>query len=130
VRKIVITDPFSGQPYMTRRILLKTRWLSIYLHRFWRGDHDRALHNHPWRWAASFIVRGSYVEQRLGKKPRAVRWFNWITSRSYHRIAELRGEVWSIFIGGPKAQDWGFLFKGRHVPHEQYFQMVRGEAAA
>jgi hypothetical protein len=129
MKKIVIEDPFSGEPYMTRRVLLKTRWLSIYLHKFWRGDHDRCLHNHPWLFAASFVVRGSYTEQRLGKKPRLVRWFNWITAKDYHRIAELHGEVWSVFVGGPRKQDWGFLLRGEHVPHQEYFAQLEKEAA-
>lgn len=124
-RGLIIPDPYSGGDYLKRCIFLKRKWFSIYLHNFVIGDHDRHMHNHPWSWAFSIILCGSYTEHRLGGKPRRVRWFNFLTFEDYHRVTELHGEVWTLFLCGPRKQDWGFLVKGKHIQHEEYFDQVR-----
>ncbi len=124
-KKREILDPFTGELYLTRRILVKSRWLSIYLHEFHIPDGERSLHNHPWTFALSLILTGSYVEQRMGRGPKLMRFFNFLTANTYHRVSSLNGTVRTIFIGGPRTQDWGFMVKGRHVPHEDYFRQVK-----
>lgn len=120
----------DGTPYLSRYRVLgwmpgdKRRWpLSIYLHHFHRPDLDNALHNHPWRWAVSLVLAGAYLEELPW--PRNWRFRRWrragsvvlLKSDSYHRIQRLEGEVWTLFIVGPKAQSWGFWVPGRgHVP--------------
>ena len=88
-------------------------WLPItfYLHRFYRADDERALHNHPWSWSLSLILSGGYEEERRGKPNRLVRAgrFNWISHKSFHRLERLLGTTWSLFIAGPKVSSWGFL---------------------
>lgn len=51
---------------------------------------ESKLYGHPW------------VEARL------VRWFNWITDQDFHKIVELRGAVYTLFVTGPRTQSWGF----------------------
>ncbi len=105
------------------------RWpFSIYLHRFHLHDLDRAPHNHPWRWSFSIILTGGYDEERLGSaevsglcgrsviRSRRLRplSFNWLGANSFHRISELHGEVWTLFVTGPKhGKSWGFWVPGR-----------------
>src|SRR5580692_11012239 len=49
----------SAEPYLDRYILYF--WpITLRLHRFWRGDDDRAPHDHPW-WFIT-IPFTSYVE--------------------------------------------------------------------
>jgi hypothetical protein len=99
----------------------------VYLHRFLTGDGD-GHHNHPWQWSFSVILRGSYTEETFdvaqgeptAVRTRRVRWFNWIPAHRYHRITELHGNVWTLFVCGPVAQGWGFWMPGRgHVPFRQ-----------
>ncbi len=133
----------GGSPYLTRilfsNLLPIKKWLGIgvYLHHFHRPDIDRYLHSHPWRWAASLILTGSYSEERLeGVIPavgdiaatqivteaRVARWFNFIRDTDYHKVLELHGDVWTLFITGPRTvgDGWGFLVDGVHVPHKQF----------
>lgn len=117
-------------PYLSRYRVLgwmpgdKRRWpFSIYLHHFHRPDLDEALHNHPWRWALSIVLTGGYCEARSWgaqwRKPFTV---ELLRADTYHSITRLQGEVWTLFIVGPKAQSWGFLVSGRgHVPWRKRF---------
>ena len=120
--KYTIEDYTDGSPYLTRVLFPRVPWLGFrpMLHKFHRPDGDRALHNHPWRWAVSLVLAGEYIEERLlpdesrlaGKpdhESRLVRWFNVLTDRDYHRITELRGSVYTLFVIGPRTQGWGFL---------------------
>lgn len=97
---------------------------SIYLHRFCLPDLDDALHNHPWQWAFSLVLTGSYMEEvpgsgALRRRCQMRRRFSWriIRASDYHRVDKLFGETWTLFIVGPKVKSWGFLVDGRgHVP--------------
>jgi hypothetical protein len=96
----------------------------VYLHQF-HGADDDGVHNHPWKWAFSIVLRGSYTETLMcpcceTTTTRRVRWFNWITSDCYHRIEALHGNVWTLFFAGPlSGKGWGFWREGRHVPFEE-----------
>jgi len=103
-----------------------------YLHHFLSGDGD-GHHNHPWRWSLSIVLRGSYTEEYFDVpgcaghvaaimngvrvRTRRVRWFNWIPDTRYHRIVELHGSAWTLFICGPAIQSWGFFMPGRGHVH-------------
>lgn len=47
---------------------------------------------------------------------RPVRWFNWLGADTFHRIRSLHGEVWTLFVVGPKASSWGFAVGGKVIP--------------
>jgi len=126
--KIISDD--AGDPYLLRVYLTpernwwRTRLPGLYLHRFFRGDHDRELHNHPWDWALSFILRGGYTEYRKDGRYAPVREYilrpgrlNIIWKDTYHRV-ELHDSVtgcWTLFIAAPRAardpdeESWGFV---------------------
>lgn len=116
-----------------------------YINHFLAPD-DPGHHDHPWTWALSIILWGSYTEEILvrpeddyGHKmydaeyradgtvvlPRHVRWFNWIRPGVYHRIAELhpsrfggRGVVTLFLCGGLHGRGWGWWKPGiGHVPY-------------
>ena len=99
---------------------------AVYLHYFFRGDLDRELHNHPWRWSASLILSGGYIEQRYDGpleliRPDLVRErrvgpgsINIIRHDTYHRVAMMESNSWSLFVAGPRVvtrrgEDWGFV---------------------
>jgi hypothetical protein len=92
-----------------------------YLHYFFRGDDDRAFHNHPWRRSFSFILVGGYIEHVWDfdlKRPfsRVLKpgQVNLLKRRTYHRVELLPNQkAWTLFIstGRVKAkdgQDWEF----------------------
>jgi hypothetical protein len=132
---------FGGRPYLkrygrgdqelqTETDLGKGTW-RFRLHHF-VGPDDAGHHNHPFEWSCSFVLWRSYVEEVLDTRTgiittRRVRWFNWIPLGKYHRIIELRGDVWTLFVTGPRVSSWGFWIPGRgHVDHITY-KKERGE---
>jgi hypothetical protein len=101
-----------------RRQVINAGW-RVYLHRFVVLDSD--LHNHPWRWCCSLLVRGHYTEEfcdcsRGEPTPppperlvsRVVRWVNYIPLRRWHRITGLPADgraVWTLVVCGPSTLD-------------------------
>ena len=127
---MIIPDPITGEDYLKRTVILKTRWLSVYWHEFLIPDRDRALHSHPWRLALSLIVTGSYLEYRKGRGPKRMRWFNMLRRSDYHRVAQLHGRVRTLFVGIGDEGGWNFLVKGQEVDRHEYFAQLREERAA
>lgn len=102
-----------------------------YLHYFFRGDDDRAFHNHPWKRSLSLILVGGYIEHawdfRLERsfsrlfQPGAV---NYLKRGTYHRVELLPNEkCWTLFVSSGRVQesdgyDWEFYDpeSGRYTP--------------
>jgi hypothetical protein len=110
-----IIDGDDG-PYLERYFLASFCGWNFYLHRFVADDPDRGLHDHPWRLAFSLVLSGFYYEEtRMGENK--VRWFNWLTGDSFHRVLLPRHphnpynrvQCWSLFCHGPTVKRWGFL---------------------
>jgi hypothetical protein len=53
----------NNERYLERYYIARAFGCELYLHRFLASDPDRGFHNHPWRWAASLVLAGSYVEK-------------------------------------------------------------------
>lgn len=123
----------DGKPYLTRYYLLGRDWKlgNIYIHHFHSSDQGLELHNHPWRWGFSIVLKGGYVEERahnpivwdatLGpflphkinveKRDISPGSINIIKPSDYHRV-DLKDEVngaWTLFFTGRRAKSWGFL---------------------
>ena len=107
--------PDGLRPYLPR-------WVpSVFFHEFLRGDDDREVHNHPWKYALSIILAGGYVEERAKKrgdgtyvvetKTYRPGMLNIIRDTDFHRVALLDGKTtWTLFIAGERTGDlWGFL---------------------
>ena len=118
----------SERPYLRRWFVLpRNPVFNVYLHQFLRSDDDRALHDHPWLFNASLLLRGSYVEHTIkagGIEMRTLRQagaFKLRCGPAPHRV-ELLGDpfaevenplpCWTLFITGPRVRQWGF-----HCPH-------------
>ena len=87
------------------------------LHYFYIGDEDRQLHNHPWKWAVSYIILGGYLEERRNDNTFAVETrdvtpgsLNFISGECFHRVIKKPDakHVWTLFLTGPRTKDWGF----------------------
>lgn len=110
----------TGEIYMDRWQLLKTKPLSIYINRINMPDYDELLHTHPWLRSYSLKLRGSYVEQLPGLEFRVPPRWNRIPEQ--HRITRLINDkpVWTLFIGFSKRgeDEWGFIaHDGTLIPH-------------
>jgi hypothetical protein len=118
-------------PYLFRWFIIpRNRWANIYLHKFMRGDDDRALHDHPWV-NVSILLSGSYREHKPGgviklRKP----WRPWAFWRlpmrfptAAHRVELIEGRpVWTLFLTGPKVRTWGFYCPRGWIPWTEFVE--------
>ncbi len=65
--KVIISARNSNAPYMIRYILIKSKYVSIYFHRFMMSDDD-VPHNHPWPFI-SLALFGGYTEHLYQPEP-------------------------------------------------------------
>ena len=75
----------KGQLYLERYSLYEGPRGCVFLHRFHRPDDDRGPHNHPWRWAASLILTGGYLESRVESSGTPVEEYGRFGRRTRHR---------------------------------------------
>jgi hypothetical protein len=131
------------EDYLERFYILSTRWIGVYLHRFWADDDD-GLHDHPWN-SVSILLSGGYIEEMperqvvpYGPTIKKMRYplhpvFFVRSKHDAHRITILRREdavteeehhwvgapIWSLFIRfGSKRRVWGFYRNGGWQPAE------------
>ena len=94
-------------PTRTRRALAYVVGLlpNVYLHCFQRDDDDRALHDHP-SWAASYILRGGYIEHTIAaggihhRTTYAPGTLRTMGTRHAHRIELHKPRVGAVFFAG------------------------------
>lgn len=123
----------TGRPYLDRLIIYRTRWFgSLYIHKFYGPDPaERPPHNHPWKWAASYVLKGWYVEEVCQWGPegdmvcfkRKIRpWMiRFLRGREYHSIRIIQVPTYTIFFTGHRNDRWGFLVPGEgHVDFQEY----------
>lgn len=135
-----------SRPYLRRWWIVRTRLLCIYVHQFMRSDDDRALHDHPWLFNASWLLRGEYVEHTIRAGGIEVRTHrragDWKVrlGPAPHRVELLRAAIavgnreprafgaplpcWTLFVTGPRVRQWGF-----HCPEAGWIPWERFTAA-
>jgi hypothetical protein len=94
----------------TRYTLLKTRWLTVYLHQLDAAIAHPSCHDHPWSFWA-FILRGGYWESHDGRPFvwRGVGSVLYRHARFTHNVVTPRGVTnWSVCVVSQKIRDWGF----------------------
>jgi hypothetical protein len=111
------------RPYLLRWWLIpRNPIFNVYLHKFMRSDDDRALHDHPWLFNVSRLLRGPYIEwvpSASGNPHRPVprflkagdwrfRWGPAPHRVQLHKFAGKEQPVWTLFITGPRVRQWGF----------------------
>lgn len=111
---------------------VRSRTPAVFLHRTFRADPGRDVHNHPWPWAGTFVLWGGYVQLIKERLPtgyyseRFVRVDRWTWHRDgfypnqYHRIVSVKPNTWTLFVTGPRLRDWGFLVRGAHIRWRPY----------
>jgi hypothetical protein len=90
--------------------------MGVMLHCFVADDDETTLHDHPWRWGVSLMLRGGYFEERLDSyDERRRRWIaagrlNVVRGDRFHRVVLRNGRTaWTLFLHGRRAKPWGFL---------------------
>lgn len=120
----------------------------IYLHKFYRGDEDPFLHDHPWAFTSLILTRGyweetpfvrfdpkltelqrnaslTYLDHETGEFRRKVFYPLFSVLRRpaewKHRVI-LKDEkpVWTLVFTGVKERSWGFWIKGKLCPWRNY----------
>ena len=119
----------SGQPYLERWIL----WcgITLRLHKFHKGDDDRAFHDHPW-WFITLPLQ-SYVEQTPVQGEQLVRgWRPHFRPAKHQHIVQIEADqpVWTLLMTGSKRKEWGFWDNDKFIHHEQWLsnQTTLGES--
>ncbi len=97
----------NSDPYLERWIF----WcgISLRLHKFHKGDDDRAFHDHPW-WFITIPLR-KYRELTPKNPPKEIKAYRLYFRGSGHRhIVRLISTkpVWTLILAGRKTRDWGF----------------------
>ena len=119
----VIIKGVEDEDYLRRWWLIhpKSFWgVNVYLHNFVSSDDARALHDHPW-WSLDMILRGSYTEITEEGSTIHGSFSPVYREANYkHRIELHDGEVWTLFLTGPKVREWGFWCSKGFVHHKLF----------
>lgn len=126
-------------PYLRRHWLLpRNRFFNIYVHEFLRSDDDRALHDHPWLFNASWLIEGEYLEHTKAAfgytvTHRRAGQFKFRWGPAPHRVELVGNEgdppdvpfveampCWTVFITGPVVRAWGFHCERGWVPWQEF----------
>ncbi len=111
----------ADDPYLHRwRLLPRNAIANIYIHKFWRDDDDRALHDHPYA-NLSVVLENGYYEQLTHAYDHApqpplhcFRPPGWVGTRAAatpHRVIVRPNALpISLFLRGPRTREWGFWY--------------------
>ena len=102
----------SEDPIMSRAVLIETRLLGVYLHRFKASEHRPliASHDHPWDFF-TLVLQGGYDEMRCGcHEVRRQRFaFGFRKAETIHRLRILPQGATTLCVRGPKRRDWSWV---------------------
>jgi len=104
-----VVDNYKNEPYLERYIL----WFggTIRLHKFYRSDDDRALHDHPWRFITFPFSTYQEYQERPGEPNVLVdvtRFrFHYRPAQHKHRVVVSKPS-WTFIITGMHIREWGF----------------------
>ena len=107
-------------PYMTRWKFLRLPWFGFRVHKIYRSDLDRELHDHPFTFL-SLVLSGGYTEETPG----GVKTYYGPGSLIYRRATdlhrlELDEPTWTFIIRGQKCREWGFMTQKGWVSHREF----------
>jgi len=139
-RYYIIHSNYNGEPtpYLVRYVLFRTRWFSIYIHRFLLSD-DGVPHDHPFNFI-TYIAECGYWEERwekdgdkLGKPLKKIyrQPGSWAARRKSdihrvevtfpHQLTDKHEAPLSLCLIGPiKRNTWGFYPEGKFVPAGEF----------
>ena len=109
----------QAEPYLERWIF----WcgFSIRIHKFHKGDDDRAFHDHPW-WFVTIPIK-SYLELTPNQEAQTIKAGRPHYRKATHQhIVQLKDEkpTWTLIITGLKQREWGFWSGTRFTEAEEW----------
>lgn len=137
------TVSLKGSPYL-KRWFVYIFGFTLRLHKFYRGDDDRAPHDHPWPfwtfpltgywervWDSRNQVELRYVKPwRLHGRPTSGFRHMVLGSRRHRWLDQWQREVdvlfdtpvpfWTIVFTKPKDRSWGFYPNGEYVYYRDF----------
>lgn len=142
-----ITRHDTGELYLRRFFLWRGKSGRLLLHKFYRGDEDPHLHDHPWSFNSLILTRGYWEETPSHYYPADCGTFDpelqviegevrkriFYPRFSYlrrpaewqHRvILKDKKPVWTLVYTRTKSRDWGFWIKDKLCPWRNYSQGV------
>lgn len=124
-------DRKPGEPYLTRYVIFRTKWASLYIHQFHASDYD-VPHDHPWWWLSIPLRRG-YIEHFIDGQNVERKVFRPIIRdpRSFHWVEVRKGDegkVWTLFLMGKRIREWGFMTPDGWVDEITYQKRPKEEA--
>lgn len=135
-------QPGGGYRYTDKRTLgsrlleLVSGYRSCRLHYIARPDHDRELHNHPFRyrtfilanWYKAIVRDESYIHPCEYYVKVCEGESDSMGPEDWHRIAEMHpAGVWTLFFMTDNTEGWGFLTKDGYVESREYFRRKRAD---
>ncbi len=113
--------------YLYRWIVMSTRWLGVYIHRFVADDWSRDLHDHPKRFVSIGLSGGYTEETPRGFRHYAAPWIRTFPAEHIHRVAlGKHHECWTLVIVFRASRQWGFWHNGEFLHWKEY---VKGRFA-
>ena len=114
----LLTDPSTLRWHLIPRNAV----FNVYLHKWLKSDYDLVLHDHPYV-NMSYILEGECVEETVsGLKKYAAGSFNFRRATVSHRILIETAPCWSLFITGPRLNDWGFYCPKGKKPWKEFIE--------
>lgn len=113
--------------YLSRLMLVRTRWFGVYLHVIRRPDWARCEHDHPWSFL-TIILRGGYEEETGGRSfVRRPGYVGYRPRGFEHRITRLlRGPAITLVFRGRNHEEWGFRTTKGLISWREYVSWARG----
>lgn len=111
-----------GERYLTRwHVIPKNRLFNLYLHHVQADDPDTHLHDHPWLFNLSVVLRGK-IDETMPEGHRLLREGSVTArmSRAPHRLALQSPDSLTLFVTGPKIRHWGFYTESGWVDSREY----------
>ena len=114
------TVGIQGRPYLERWFVMLFG-CTIRLHKFYRGDDDRALHDHPWRFW-TFPLRGYWERTPAGTQYVKPWRLHYRPSGYQHTVVDFRGGVpaFTLVVTSRKERRWGFWPGGKFVYYKDF----------
>lgn len=116
----------NNKVHFKRFYLVKTKWFSVFLHKFTHPDLDRDPHDHPWSFL-SIILWGGYTEAvytNMGAytvaELKTRKWFSFKHWWTPHQVLEVKNPTWTLVFAGKNRGTWGFHTKDGWVPEPEY----------
>lgn len=113
----------NREPYLKRWYVFRTNPFAIFIHRFFRSDEDRALHDHPWSFITFIIWRGYNEYQADGVHRRWPLTVHYRPATHRHRVELIDGKpCWTIVFRFREHRMWGFWEKSGFIPWNKWWQ--------